>query len=337
MKRSVAIILIVLLCLTLGGTYTAIAGRKIKGTVVDSVSKKPVPFSFVRIENVYTQTDSQGNFERWLPPTPVTPKTLVVLHPCFDPYTRNIADLNLDEPITVELNNLDYSTMTNEFRVQMDKFQDFALKATTFNFTRNKDNSIYMFKRDTLYTVSGNVRYFAQQGSNNQSGATPMMEAYFVDTDHNNLDKFLKPARNVFPTVYYKDFGQENFIEFKLSEVPQFKPPVFEVNPKKMVEPLVTYGNSSSFRLLEDAGISEDGAQLVGCEVSWDQNGPLRGKLAQFRFRLDGTVYQIIFRDNGSNPASVPGLYKFTIPYVNKPIGLKLPEKAEKKLPSITQ
>lgn len=337
MKRSVAIILIVLLCLTLGGAYTAIAGRKIKGTVIDSVSKKPVPFSFVRIENVYTQTDSQGNFERWLPPTPVTPKTLVVLHPCFDPYTRNIQDLNLEEPITVELNNLDYSKMINEFRVQMDKLQDFALKATTYNFTRNKDNSIYMFKRDTLYTVSGNTRYFAQQGSNNQSGATPMMETYFVDTDHNNLDKFLKPARNVFPTVFYRDFGQENFIEFKLSEVPQFKPPVFEVNPKKMVEPLVTYGNSSSFRLLEDAGISEDGVQLVGCEVSWDQNGPLRGKFAQFRFRLDGTVYQIIFRDNGSNPATVPGLYKFTIPYINQSISLKLPEKTEKKLPNITQ
>lgn len=337
MKRSIAIILAVLLCLALGGTYTAIAGRKIKGTVIDSVSKKPVPFSFVRIENVYTQTDSQGNFERWLPPSPITPKLLVVLHPCFDPYTRNFEDLSLDEPITIELNNLDYSKMISEFRVQLDKLHDFALKQTTFNFTRNKDNSIHMFKRDSLYTVSGNIRYFAQQGSNNQTGATPMMEAYFVDTDHSNLDKFLKPARNVFPTVFYRDFGQENFIEFKLGEVPQFKPPMFEINPRKMVEPLVIYGNSSSFKLLDNVGVSEDGAQLVGCEVSWDENGPLRGKIAQFKYRLDGTIYQIIFRDNGSNPASVPGLYKFTIPYANRPINLKLPEKAEKRLPNITQ
>lgn len=333
MKRSVAVILIVFLCITLGGTYTAIAGRKITGTVVDSVTKKPIPFSYVRIENVYTQTDSQGNFERWLPPSPITPKLLVVLHPCYDPFTRNIENLNLDEPIKIELNNLDYTKMVNEFRVQMDKLQNFALETSTYNFSREKDDSIYMFKRDTSYVVANNIRYFAQQGSNNKTGATPMMEAFFVDTDHGNLDKFLKPARDVFPNVYYKDFGKDSFIEFQLSEMPQFKPPVFEVNPKKVVEPLVTYGNSSAFKLINDAGIAEDGAQLVGCEVSWDQNGPLRGKFVEFRFRVDGSIYQIIFRDNGANPSTVPGLYKFTIPYIHNNIDISLPEKAEKKLP----
>ena len=336
MKKSIAALLIVILVISLGGVYTAVAGRKIHGTVVDAVTKKPIPNCFVRIENAYTKTDSKGNFERWLPPTPMTPDRLIIVHPCFDPYVRNIQDLNIDEPIIAELNNLDYSKLLSEFRVQLNGFEDFAVITSTYNFQRNKDKSIYMFKRDTVYAVSGNVRYYAQQGSNNQIGSTPMMEAYFVDTDHSNLDKFLKPAKEIFPVVYYRDFGKDNFIKFRLSEAPQFKPPVFEVNPRKIVEPLLTYGDSTVFKLLDDAGKAEDGSQLVGCEVSWDQTGPLRGKSTEFKFRMDGTCYELIFKDTGANPATVPGLYKFKIPYVYTPLKLELPTKnVEEKLPNI--
>ncbi|HPM44541.1 MAG TPA: carboxypeptidase-like regulatory domain-containing protein [Caldisericia bacterium] len=335
MKKTLVIFLLVVVFVVGFGAYTAFAGFWIEGLITDSSSGKPVEGSIVTIAGVSTTTDNQGKFTRWLAPFPSTPNYIFVEHSLYQPFLKYFDGVDFSKPIEIKLDPETYEGHLVKARDVINRLNGFVLETTsTFYEKDKKTGKVTINKGEAIYGLTENTRYFVQIYSNNIKGELSKSETIIEGSDHSLLDTISATKSGISPVVCYVDDQIKDWIKFKLIDDPVFQIPMPEVNPRKMLEPLMSFGNTKIMTPIADAGKSADGEKLIGATLSWDPKSILVGKTVQIKYRPNGLWYEIVFIDTGENPASKPGKYTFTLLSYDQFTSIKKPANAKEITPS---
>jgi len=333
MKQTLVIVLVVVLVLVLGSIYFLFGGKWIEGKVTDTTGN-PIPYASITIANVTQKCDKEGNFRVWI--SPDKPTGIMASHQCFKPFEKLLKDVDLSKPITIQLQNNGYDDMLVTCRSYLSGLTNFALKLERTVYEDldkdNKDTTLYRSDRgESLYLTCNGANYYADQYSNNVDGIISKRETIVVGSDPAKPGKIVIPTTGVPPMVYYKDLKMKNWIYFRSIDEPLFEIPLPEPNAKLSMETLFSYGGTSRFEFIPDAGMAADGKSLTGCKVGWSPESGLRGKMVTFLFRESGPWYKIAFEDNGENPASTPALFSYTLLTDHDNFTIEIPKDATPK------
>ncbi|NLI40172.1 MAG: carboxypeptidase regulatory-like domain-containing protein [Caldisericales bacterium] len=335
MKKTLAIFLLAAVLVLGFGTYTAFAGFWVEGLITDSGSGKPIEGSIVTIAGISTKTDSQGKFARWMAPFPYTPSYIFVENSLYQPFLKYLDGVDLSKPVEIKLDPETYEGHLVKARDTLSKLKGFVLKTTSAFYEKDKKTGkVTINKGEAIYGLAENTRYFVQIYSNNIKGELSRSETIIENSDHSLLDTISATKSGKSPVIYYVDDQIKDWIKFNLIDDPLFQIPMPEVNPRKMLEPLMSFGNTKTIVPMMDAGKSADGEKLTGATLSWDPKSILAGKTIQIKYRPNGLWYEIIFVDTGENPASKPGKYTFTLLSYDQFTNIKKPANAREITPS---
>ncbi len=327
MKKGIAFLLAVVAFVALGGVYTAFAGHWVLGKVLDISTKRGIPFAFVRIGGVWTQTDGTGNFARWLSPNA---QLIVAEHPCYTPFSKFLQDVDLSAPIEITMRPVAYEDVLVQCRAFLQRQTSFVLKTESHLYEFDKDGkAIIENVGESLYVMTDWARLYLEQYSNSKNGVVSKQEAIVTGADPKRFDKVAPKDTSNPPIIYYKDTQNKDWKFFSLLDRTEFVIPTPQPNPKSVLEPLFTYGQTTEFELIPDAGKTADGAPLVGCKMYWKKDSILVGKSIQYKFKRNGDWYEITFNDTGENPASKPGNYTFTLLDIDPNIRVDVPKDAK--------
>ncbi|HOO97098.1 MAG TPA: hypothetical protein PKV16_02335 [Caldisericia bacterium] len=329
-SQKLLILTITVSLLLLFAAFLALFGSVVKGQVVDAESGKPIPGAVVTIGNTSVFADEDGNFSRWIPP--FTAGAVMANHPCYDSFVKYLQGFDLSKKVTISLNPSTYESMLSLCREQLNKSTNYTAKTTVISYEYFEDNTPPIaHQNETVYVVTPEARLFGQLYSNTKEGVlSGSTTTIVVDSDPTKPSKIVYKSDGTIPQIYFKKDSGE-WITFKASQDLDFTVPITEKDTRALLDPLLSYGKTSEFKLLTDLGTTPDGEQLVGCETSWGKESPLIGKTVTFLFLKSGIWYDIVFSDTGENPASKPATYHFSMPDYGDNVGIEIPEEAESK------
>ncbi len=323
LKRTFIIIIILVVLSVL---LFLLFGKSVSGMVLSANGDEPIPFASVTINGVTTLCDENGQFERWLPP--LTQKLIIVNHPCFDRFTKYLDGFDLNKDIEVRLNNSTFESMLTLCQEQLHLKTHFITKASSITYSHPESDAPVAHKLETLFIITPEAQLFCQDASNTKDGDLDVgHRTIVVGSDPGNLGKI--SYESGIPQIYYRH-DSNDWITFSSSEDLDFEVVMLgSKNPKNILEPLYSYGNTTTFELLKPLVSTNGNGKILGCRTSWDPKGPLMGKSISFYFLQTGEWYDIVFEDTGENPISKQGKYHFSCLETGSHINIAIPENAE--------
>lgn len=287
-------------------------GKTIEGSVRDSRTGKPIRDAFVRIGTITTQTDENGIFSRWV--FMPTSSNLTIAHSAYLPSDKPMANLDLNNRITVNLVHAGYEEMLTNAVIYLKSLDDVAVRTATDSYAKNKDGTVKVDRIENVIVYTRDAVAYSTQKSNNQSNDRIADNIIISGSDPKSPGAVKLVPGKPEPMVYIKEQEMKDWIKFSAIDRPDFIVPYTDKNPKEILNALSAYGNSSDYEIIYDGSKASDGHELLACRMRWPQDSILRGKSITYYFKKDnGNWTTIEFMDTGENPVSPPGRYVFQI------------------------
>lgn len=301
-------------------------GDTISGIVVATENGEPVPFASITIGNVTTQCNSKGEFSRWLPPFT---GRIMANHPFFDRFVKRLEGYDMNESLVFQLNPSSYETIVTLCQEQLNYSSHFVAKSTAYSYEYPEDGNPVAHKNETVFIITPEAQLYCQDASNTRDGNISLgPRTIVVGSDPKELGKIRISRKHQVPQVYYRG-DRTDWITFSSSDDLDFEIAIRGTkDPKKLLEPLHSYGETTDFEIVPNPGKSFTGKELVGCKTFWGPKTALLGKSVTFLFTTDGWWYDIIFEDTGENPVSPPGKYHFSCLDEGSHIKIDIPQDA---------
>lgn len=303
-------------------------GKTIEGSVRDSKTGKPVRDAFVRIGNITTQTDVNGNFSRWV--FMPSSSNLTIAHPAYLPSDKPLSSLDLNSKVTVSLVHAGYEEMLTNATIYLKSLNDVAVRTSTDSYSKNKDGTVKIDRIENVIVYTEDAVAYSTQKSNNQDNDRIADNIIISGSDPKSPGAVRFVPGGPVPTVYIKEQEMNEWIKFSAIDRPDFLVPYTDKNPKEILNALNAYGNTSEFEIIYDGSKTSDGQELLSCMMKWPQDSILRGKSITYYFKKDsGNWTTIEFVDTGENPVSPPGRYVFQIVDQRQNLKVGIPENAK--------
>jgi hypothetical protein len=304
-------------------------GRSIDGTVTDIKTGKPIPFAFVRIGNITTQADNQGNFHRWTFATGST--DLIVEHPAFLPLAKPFGKIDFSKSVKFELTQAGYEEMKTNATIHLKQLNSMITRMAYDDFIKDEKSGLRFINRtENIMAYTRDAVMYIVGGSRSNSDDLYYEKAIITDSDPGNPGSIVLVKGRKPPRVYVKSDTGQDWVTFSVFDRPDYELPLDTKNPKELLSPLEAYGNTSEFDLFETEQKTRDGSDLIGCTLKWPKDSILRGKSVTYYFRKSsGNWYSIEFFDTGENPASKPGRYYFQLLDERPGLVIQIPQDAK--------
>ncbi len=309
----------------------AVFGRTLDGKVVDLKTKKPLAGAFVRIGNITTQTDKDGNFHRWGFISSST--DVLVTHPAFLPATKSLIDVDLSKTLEIGVTEAGYEELLANAKIYLKSLDSIVLRTTNDTYvspSRGDKTKKTIDRTENVMIYTPNIVWYVVQTSQSSDGKAAKQEVIVVGSDPETPGVIKMIPGKPTPIVYIYESDKTGWEKFSILDRPDFKIPFPDKDPKEALIPLDSFGNTSEYQIIDDGSKTIDGEPLVSCKMYWPEDSLLRGKSITYKFRKsNGNWYDITFFDNGANPASDPGSYSFTLLDDRPGLMVQLPKDAK--------
>lgn len=306
-------------------------GRTLDGKVIDLKTQKPLAGAFVRIGNITTQTDNDGNFHRWGFISGST--EILVAHPAFLPATKSLVDVDLSKTLEIGVTEAGYEELLANAKIYLKSLDSIVLRTTndTYVSPSQGDKTKKTINRtENVMIYTPNIVWYVVQSSQSSDGKTAKQEVIVVGSDPATPGVIKMIPGKPTPIVYIYESDKTGWEKFSILDRPDFKIPFPDKDPKEALIPLDSFGNTSEYQIVDDGSKTIDGEPLISCKMYWPEDSLLRGKSITYKFRKNnGNWYDITFFDNGANPASDPGSYSFTLLDDRPGLMVQLPKDAK--------